>query len=127
MNTGNSSSDTLKKNSFRKYLEEKKEREKHKHLKKELLDYIVSSMKEENINYIPKNLLNKIEYRIENMVNDTLDETIHELKKKELRDMIIDENIHFDRYEIPDDDEEIIFLDKLPESEIHFDRYEMPK
>ena len=94
-------------------------------LRKELYDYMFSTMKDMNIKHVDKETLSRIEDKIETIIKETITHNIDEKKKKDV-DSVLEEDFFFWRYEMPSFDE-IALLDDDYEENIRFDTYEMPK
>lgn len=115
-----------KRNTFSGFLK-KVDTEKVSGLKKKILDYIIEKAKFKHIHKLSKKSLEDIEEEVEDLVDETVDINLDSIKKNDLEKMKIHEHVHFDKYEVPEDNDEIEILKDLPKQHVHFDRYESPK
>lgn len=133
MVTNDKSSSSIRKSEyFRRFIrnnnlqnDSESDKKRHLRLKKELMDYILLGMKEQEIRHINKKTLNRIEDKIEFMIDKALDKSFEEIKKDELDSFLEDDEIFFDRYEMPEKDDEIIILDDDFLENIRFDTYDI--
>ena len=122
-----------KKKVFANFLRTQTTKEERKNnLRHKIMEYILERAKIKNITHLPKRLISRIENEAENILDEAIENNLEEFKKVEIEEIMENRTnsdfVHFDRYEIIEEDPDTIEILKkeLPDEEfIHFDRYEI--